>query len=190
MRRGQASARVHFWTVRSAIGGEGRSLLGCDQVREALSARMDGEDAGVPAATLSAHLDACPQCGAFEAGSAGLGRNLALRAPVPVPPGLVVSLVPLVERRPPVRLAALRPRLWGAARGPLPERSYRWAAAALPAVIAVAALCLGTGPRPGSVPTRPVTACTAGLVRRGLDGQRPPGFPASHNFFVTPRTGG
>jgi predicted anti-sigma-YlaC factor YlaD len=38
----------------------------CDRVREALSARIDDEDSGVPAAVLAAHLAGCPDCRAWE----------------------------------------------------------------------------------------------------------------------------
>lgn len=31
----------------------------CEQFREAVSLRLDGEDAGLPTAELGAHLDAC-----------------------------------------------------------------------------------------------------------------------------------
>ncbi|WBB82156.1 zf-HC2 domain-containing protein [Micromonospora sp. WMMD882] len=34
----------------------------CDDVRAALSARLDGEDPGAPPATLDAHTDSCPGC--------------------------------------------------------------------------------------------------------------------------------
>jgi predicted anti-sigma-YlaC factor YlaD len=38
------------------------TALGCDQARLALSARLDGEPAGVPADQLDTHLHACGGC--------------------------------------------------------------------------------------------------------------------------------
>jgi predicted anti-sigma-YlaC factor YlaD len=34
----------------------------CDRYREALSARMDGEDSGIPEAHIDAHLEECVDC--------------------------------------------------------------------------------------------------------------------------------
>jgi predicted anti-sigma-YlaC factor YlaD len=38
----------------------------CDRAREAVSARIDDEDSGVPGAVLAAHLAGCPDCRAWE----------------------------------------------------------------------------------------------------------------------------
>lgn len=42
----------------------------CDQFRDAVSARLDGEDPGLPAAMLDAHLDGCAACAAWAIAAA------------------------------------------------------------------------------------------------------------------------
>jgi predicted anti-sigma-YlaC factor YlaD len=62
----------------------------CDRAREAVSARIDGEDCGVPGAALAAHLSGCAACRAWEQrahvvtrharlGGAFLDRDLSAR---------------------------------------------------------------------------------------------------------------
>ena len=71
----------------------------CDRAREAISARIDDEDSGVPDAALAAHLSGCTACRAWEQrahvvtrrarlGGAFLDRDLTTRvlAAVPSPP--------------------------------------------------------------------------------------------------------
>jgi predicted anti-sigma-YlaC factor YlaD len=41
-------------------------VMECDTAREAVSARIDGEDCGVPGAALAAHLSGCAACRAWE----------------------------------------------------------------------------------------------------------------------------
>lgn len=57
----------------------------CQPCREALSARLDGEDPGVPDQAVSAHLAGCADCRAFAVGSASVRRRLAVRPADPVP---------------------------------------------------------------------------------------------------------
>ncbi|MEX5710049.1 zf-HC2 domain-containing protein [Parafrankia sp. FMc6] len=40
--------------------------MGCETWREALSARLDGEEPGVSAALVDAHLERCPACAAWQ----------------------------------------------------------------------------------------------------------------------------
>lgn len=56
----------------------------CEQVREALSARIDGEATGVAAARLDSHLVGCPACAAWLAQAEQLTRAVRLQ-PVRVP---------------------------------------------------------------------------------------------------------
>jgi predicted anti-sigma-YlaC factor YlaD len=69
----------------------------CETVREAISARIDGEDCGVPAAALTAHLSGCAACRAWEQrahvvtrharlGGAVLDHDLSARVMAAVPP--------------------------------------------------------------------------------------------------------
>ena len=40
--------------------------MGCDRIREAVSARIDGEDFGPPPGALEAHLAECAACQEWE----------------------------------------------------------------------------------------------------------------------------
>ena len=71
--------------------------MGCDQYREALSADLDGEPAGVPAAELGDHLGRCAGCRAWYAAAARVTRlaRLAPAAPVPdLAPAVLAALPP------------------------------------------------------------------------------------------------
>jgi len=59
--------------------------MNCDQSRDAISARMDGEDAGVTEAALDHHLAACHGCREFALHAGELHRVLRVRAAEPVP---------------------------------------------------------------------------------------------------------
>ncbi len=76
----------------------------CDHVRLGLSARLDGEDAGVPDAVLDAHVETCLGCRAWLDGAAAVSRRLRLRVTEP-PPDLAPAVVervgdPAVVSRP------------------------------------------------------------------------------------------
>lgn len=51
-----------------------RTRVDCETVQGALSARADGEAAGMPETVIAWHLRTCPDCAAFETAIAGLGR--------------------------------------------------------------------------------------------------------------------
>lgn len=57
----------------------------CDDVRDALSARLDGEPTGLDDAALGAHVAGCPDCTALEASLADLHRRTRVRPAEPVP---------------------------------------------------------------------------------------------------------
>ncbi|MGH8984442.1 MAG: zf-HC2 domain-containing protein [Acidimicrobiia bacterium] len=71
----------------------------CDQIREAISARLDGEDPGVPLAELDAHLASCGPCRAFAEGVGALHRSLRL-APAPDVPDLTPQVVAAIGAEP------------------------------------------------------------------------------------------
>jgi len=54
----------------------------CTRFREAISARLDGEDPGLPLELVEAHLDECADCQAWAAAVDSLGGAGADRAPV------------------------------------------------------------------------------------------------------------
>lgn len=57
----------------------------CLTCREALSARMDGEDEPVPAEHTDQHLDSCAACRSWQVRVARQSRALRIRAATPVP---------------------------------------------------------------------------------------------------------
>jgi predicted anti-sigma-YlaC factor YlaD len=57
--------------------------VSCEQVRVGLSARLDGEDPGLPVDELDRHLEACLACSAWQAGAADVSRRVRLRTAEP-----------------------------------------------------------------------------------------------------------
>lgn len=57
----------------------------CSTCREALSARLDGEDEGVPADQVDAHLETCADCQGWHETATALTRTLRVRPATPVP---------------------------------------------------------------------------------------------------------
>lgn len=66
--------------------------MSCAQIREALSARLDGEDPGVDEPTLYAHLAGCGGCRAFAHEAEDLHRAVRL-APAPAIPDLAPAVL-------------------------------------------------------------------------------------------------
>lgn len=59
--------------------------MSCERWREGLSARLDGEAPGVPAAALEAHLADCPACRAWAVAAERATRLARVGAAAPVP---------------------------------------------------------------------------------------------------------
>ncbi|ANZ43168.1 hypothetical protein BBK82_31440 [Lentzea guizhouensis] len=59
--------------------------MDCYTCREALSARLDGEPEGVPAAEVDAHRETCTSCQVWHDNAAALTRTLRIRPATPVP---------------------------------------------------------------------------------------------------------
>ncbi|MDI2027190.1 zf-HC2 domain-containing protein [Saccharopolyspora sp. TS4A08] len=83
----------------------------CSVCREALSARLDGEEPPVAAAEVERHLAGCEGCRDWESRAAALSRSLRVRA-VPSTPDLTASVMrslpaPAVRRWPRVLLGAV-----------------------------------------------------------------------------------
>lgn len=78
----------------------------CEQVREAISARLDGETSPVPDEALAAHVRTCAPCLSFEAQAVALHRRFRLAAAAPMP-DLTDAVVAAVAGD-----RAIRTRLW------------------------------------------------------------------------------
>jgi hypothetical protein len=117
---------------------------------------------------LDAHVEACEACQDFEADAVAIGRRLRLRAPRPVPDGLVETLVPLLgpSGTTLVTLPFTRRRPRGGSRRSRWARTAGWAGVMAPVVLAAVALAVGVGADPHLVPTRPPSPCTFALLER------------------------
>lgn len=67
--------------------------MGCERYREALSARLDGEDEGLAAADVDRHLARCAECRAWL-DTAAMVTRLARTAPVEDEPPATVDAAP------------------------------------------------------------------------------------------------
>src|SRR3954470_15562845 len=84
----------------------------CSRFREAISARLDGEALGMPAAELDVHLDGCAACSAWS-DRAGLVTRRARLAAAPVVPDLTATVLAALPRELPGVAAAARSRVVG-----------------------------------------------------------------------------
>jgi predicted anti-sigma-YlaC factor YlaD len=90
--------------------------MDCETAREAISAVMDGEAAGVPAADLDAHMEGCGACRAWREAAHQVTRRARISA-APAPPRRTSEVVAAVQAR--ARMPRRRPRLVMAARAGL-----------------------------------------------------------------------
>jgi predicted anti-sigma-YlaC factor YlaD len=74
-----------------------RMTQSCEEMRTALSARMDGEDAGLTPATLDDHLAGCAGCRAWQ--SAAEQVTLIIHEPVGVPDLTAPILAAVAQQR-------------------------------------------------------------------------------------------
>nr|WP_256461143.1 zf-HC2 domain-containing protein [Blastococcus sp. PRF04-17] len=79
-------------------------------VREAISARLDGEPLGMPAAQLDAHLAACADCAGWAEQAARVTRRARLAPAAPVP-DLTAAVLGALPRELPGSASAARARL-------------------------------------------------------------------------------
>jgi predicted anti-sigma-YlaC factor YlaD len=106
----------------------------CDDVQEALSARLDGEalPPGLDGAGIDAHVAGCAACASFAAGAAAQHRALRVRVAEPVPDLTGAILAATAPSRPqPVREWA---------------RYGLFAVAATQLLLAIPAILLGSDP--------------------------------------------
>lgn len=75
--------------------------MDCEQLRDAISARLDGEDAPAAGPAVGNHLEECAECARFAEGVQALHRTTRLRSAEPVPDlvGTVLARVETPRRR-------------------------------------------------------------------------------------------
>jgi predicted anti-sigma-YlaC factor YlaD len=76
-----------------------RCAVDCEMCREALSARLDGEQEPASPAAVDEHLSRCPACRRWEAEATKLTRALRVR-PVVETPDLVAAVLSAVQAMP------------------------------------------------------------------------------------------
>ncbi len=82
----------------------------CAPFREAVSARLDGEPLGMPAAELDRHLAGCPGCAGWADAAGAVTRRARLASAPPVP-DLTVAVLAALPRQLPGTAVAARARL-------------------------------------------------------------------------------
>jgi predicted anti-sigma-YlaC factor YlaD len=65
--------------------GSDRTVVSCEEVREALSARADGESSHQESTSIDRHLESCPECRAHAGRIDRLDRLVRVRPAEPVP---------------------------------------------------------------------------------------------------------
>src|SRR3954464_5098039 len=84
--------------------------MSCAPFREAISARLDGEPLGMPAAELDGHLAGCTPCGHWAGEAARVTRRARLAA-APAVPDLTAAILTALPRELPGVAAAARSRV-------------------------------------------------------------------------------
>src|SRR5688500_8867057 len=82
----------------------------CSKIREALSARLDGESLGMPEGALDQHVSGCAACAGWAEAAAVVTRRARL-APAPQVPDLTSTVLAALPRELPGAAAAARSRL-------------------------------------------------------------------------------
>jgi predicted anti-sigma-YlaC factor YlaD len=65
----------------------------CDRYRDALSARMDGEDPGIPEARIDAHLEQCAKCRTWATAAEMLTGQVVGSAGPPLPAAALADIL-------------------------------------------------------------------------------------------------
>jgi predicted anti-sigma-YlaC factor YlaD len=148
-------------THRRRRRGAGRAEPACEDIRQAVSARLDGEPTGLKRETVDVHLAGCPDCLRFQAGLSTLSRQVGLQMSRPAPDALKEVLtahlaltVGPAPHIPPRRPREVRTNLsW--------RRSVQWISALTPAALVAVFVPLGALSSPHETPSHAPTPCTA-----------------------------
>jgi anti-sigma factor RsiW len=131
----------------------------CDQVREAISAELDGEVSSLRANDVRSHVSNCEECLRFRAATRALNGRVGLQVSRPVPADLKDRLARELD---PIVIPSSRH--WRRI-GRVSEwrGGVRWVGALAPAVFVAVVLPLGALSTPRAVPTHAPTPCTISL---------------------------
>jgi predicted anti-sigma-YlaC factor YlaD len=73
------------WRRNFTVIGRDNLMVKCADCREALSARMDGEEEAGPAAIVDEHLDGCPACQRWHTTAGSITRTIRVRPAAATP---------------------------------------------------------------------------------------------------------
>jgi len=134
----------------------------CEQVREHISAGLDGEETSELSPVELRHFMDCTGCRNFEQGAGLVSRQLRIRVLEPAP-DFSKQILERISAEVPFPMAAhsVRKRRSGTA-----HRVTGWAAAVIPLGLALSGFTSSAFAQPRVTPTHPVASCTAGLSRR------------------------
>jgi anti-sigma factor RsiW len=140
----------------------GRPGPACDVVRQAISAGLDGEAAGVSEAKVAGHLRRCPGCRTFATEATSLAGLIRLepshRVPAALSGRLASEFARTADGTPPAVRRPFRPVIaW--------RRTIQWAGALAPAALVAVVVPLGALSSPHAVPSHTPTPCTTSLPR-------------------------
>jgi predicted anti-sigma-YlaC factor YlaD len=140
-------------------------VVTCEQCREAVSARFDGEDVGIAVDALDGHLAACRQCRRFAARVRALGQALPV-GDEPVPDRSAQIMAAVDRQRPPARARVRRPATAASrvAGGPSTPVAVARGGLALVAVVQVVAALVGLGAGTAPHSVREVSAFQIALA--------------------------
>ena len=145
-------------------------IVGCDLVREAISAMCDGEAPPIPETAAGTHLAGCQGCRAFQAEVMALARQMSLTVLPPIPDRTseIIASLGIWETAQTAQTAqtahAARARRSRDRRRISWGRASQWAASVVPLGLAVPALALGVFGHPHIVPSHVLTPCTMFLA--------------------------
>lgn len=140
------------------------AVITCHAAREAISARVDGEDAPNTEITVSAHLVICEPCRGFETAVVELRREMNLSV-VGRTRDLSAEILSLLGSPDPAPLPPVtRVREWQFQGRTLFPRAAQWAVGVVPLGVAVPVLALGLFGHVHIVPSHVVTPCTVALT--------------------------
>lgn len=145
----------------------------CAQVREELSAVLDGEAPDDLTGPVADHVAACPACRRFEMSAVALNRALRIEVLAPMPDlraeilaRVAADMVPMA----PAPAPAPAPASGWLGRGERRPSSLvtagltRWAVVVVPLGLAASSLTAGAFAKPHIVPSHPVTPCIVSLT--------------------------
>jgi predicted anti-sigma-YlaC factor YlaD len=134
----------------------------CEQVREHISAGLDGEETSELSPVEITHFMGCEGWRNFEQGASLVTRQVRIHVLEPAP-DLSKQILERISAEIPVRTTThSAPRR----RSVTAPRVAGWAAAVIPLGLALSGFTSSAFAQPRVLPTHPAASCTAGLSRR------------------------